>query len=148
MLAAIEPPVLDRIGDRRGGAGVAGEVAIMITRQQPAQVVVKIVGPHRVEATAPFGQPADERDIVAIVLGNQQERPGDLCPECVGALFEKRPFALVVIRVRGVEAQSVEVIFLDPVHRVIQTEGANRGASLAPEVQGVAPRPPWREVLV
>ena len=71
-------------------------------------------------------------------LAAGQRRPGAL-----GDLGDDVLFAVVEDRMDGIEAQAVEVIFLEPVERVVDEEVAHRPARRAPSKLRPAPQGVW-----
>ena len=65
---------------------------------------------------------------------------GERCRTVCGDLGEDIGLAVVDDRVHGVEAQPVEMEFLEPIERVVHHEVAHRTARVAVEIDRRAPR--------
>src|SRR5438128_1439624 len=105
ILAAEEPAPIDRCYEILDRATVIAVVALAIARQQPAQLMMEIVGPEAVQAPAALVRGFHHVRQVAVVLGNQLNPPirrGSMNP--LGQFGEDVLGAAVENRVRSVEA--------------------------------------------
>ncbi|CAJ5431243.1 Uncharacterised protein [Burkholderia pseudomallei] len=116
------------VADRR--VGIRAVVARLLARQQHVHAVVEIVVPLRVEAAA-----GEQARGVAFVFEHEMHvaRVARVGAHAAGEAGEPR---VVADRVRGVDPQSVEPVFVEPVQRVLEKERARLRAR---EIDG---RPP------
>src|SRR5256885_886306 len=65
---------------------------------------------------------------------------GKLCVHSLGQLSEYVWLRFIHDRVHGIKTQAVEVIFLEPVKRIVDKEISNGAASGTVKINGIAPR--------
>ncbi len=106
----------------------------------PADGVMEVVGPHaRHAAAAPLDR-VQERVQVPVVLGDQVHRAiGDVRRDLPRELREEVLGAVVGERMRGVEAQPIQVVLEQPVQRVVAEESSDVRAAWAIQVDAAAP---------
>ena len=138
--AVVEPATAERLGDLgRRRVGEVGVVALGVAREHVADLVVEVVGPDGVEAVAAPPPRRDEAGVVPVVLRDQQAGRGEAVD--VGReLLKKVRVRVVDERVRGVEAEPVEAVLLQPMPRVVQEQVADAARAVVVEVHGLPPR--------
>ncbi len=103
--------------------------------------MVKVVGPHTIEAVPACRGAGNQLCAVAFVFGDEDESAVfNRAPNRLDELREKVPRPLVPQLVAGIQTQSVGVIFVHPMQRVFDEELAHGFAVLAIEVHACAPR--------
>ncbi len=142
MLALIREPLEQRAQQLRGWPIVVLIVAARVTREQHVQRMMEVVVPlRRVGARLAIRAAAQVARRVVVVLEHEMHRTTevvrtDVRCECV----EEARVRVVGDRVHRVEPQPVEVVFLEPVERVVNEEPAHDLARVVVEVESAAPR--------
>ena len=141
VLALEEPAVGERPGRVLERAREVAVVAIAVTREPHAQLVVEVVRPDRVEGPpAPLLRLHDVDQIPAVLRNHEDAaRVRRLSHACLH-LGEQVSWRLVDERPAGIHPQSVDVVLADPVSRVLDEELAHGAARLAIQVHRRAPR--------
>src|ERR1043166_1299604 len=129
--------------DRFGGPVEVGEIAVPVAGHGHPHLMVEVVGPHRIEpASVPLLTPDQVRQ-VPDVFGDYQGvafGPGQRAMDRRGKLGQDVDRALIHDGVRGVETESVEVVFVDPVEGVLDHVAAHRPGAGPVEIDPGSPR--------
>ncbi len=143
LLARVVPPLPSRGHDVLRRAVEVGEVAIGIAGRGAAYVMVKVVGPDAVEAPATSRTRTNQRVEISGVLGNDDHLAFEFISrgvDGVGQLHQKVARTVVRDRVCRVKAQSVDVVLVHPVQRILDEVRAHRARVRAVHVERRAPR--------
>src|SRR5215469_10182786 len=125
--------------------GVVSVVAIVFTRDGNVQRMMDVVIPLRViKAWSATGCPFEVARAIVIVFKHQVNLPPliDPTPDGLRQFDQYVPGRVIDERMHGVEAQSVEVKFTQPIECVVNEELAYRPAVRAVEIQRFPPRRP------
>ena len=139
-LALVEPALAHGPGQVPKRPVVVLVVPLGVAGQDPPELVVEVVGPLGVEAVPAFPLGPHQPPEVASVLRDQDEPARRRRAEPRPHLGQQVPRPVVAKRVRGVEAQPIEVVLVHPVEGVLDKELPHALRVWAIEVQGVAPR--------
>src|ERR1051326_7564237 len=149
FLPRVPLALIEKIALRHGhefvrGAEVVGVVRLALVRERDARGVVPVVVPEHVDAVL-----RQQAHVLRLVFRDDEDAPprrrlaraaGDQRDHVLGAV--------VVDRLRGIEAEAVEAKLVDPIRRVLADEFAHRGGAVAIVVDRLAPigRVLFREV--
>ena len=100
---------------------------------------MEVVRPHRVEAEPGFRRGQQEPTLVAVVLRHDEARTIEPV-QCAGDLADDVDRRFIDHRMRGVEAQAVDMILVCPVQRVLQDEIPYGRTRWPVEVHRASPR--------
>jgi hypothetical protein len=121
-------------------AAVVYVVAFVVACERAPDLMMEVVGPHGIESPPARRRRGHHVRQVAVIFGDQQHAAlAGSGTHPAGELGEEVSRALVDQRVRGVEAQAVDVVLVDPVQSIFEEEVAHHVAVRAVEVHGVAP---------
>ena len=104
-------------------------VAVALAGQQGMHRVMKIVAPDGVE-TVTGRSLANKRGIVGVRLGDDQDLAPKFASQRLHVLLDFRQDVLrglVVNRLDSIEPQAIEVIFADPIKRIVDEIAADAG---------------------
>ncbi len=117
----------ENLGQRAQGPEV-DVVALPLTGQCRVQRMVDVVRPLRVQPVAPGLARGDQPRVVQVALGDQEQRPPDVCGKrrhLGGHLLQQVGRPVVLQGVHGIEAQPVDVVVPQPHPDVVQNKGAD-----------------------
>ena len=119
--ASQEPPVRNGACDIGDAAAEFREVALVIAREQAAHLVMEVVGPHGVEAP-PLSLARPHHAVQLALVFRDDEGARVVVADAADELGEEVLRAVVRQRVRRVHPEPVDVVFAEPVQRVLEEE--------------------------
>ncbi len=145
MLMLRDLPLVQESAAHRGTQFVDGPREVLVirlgqSREADAGRVMEIVVAHRIEAVAPFFDRAHEPHVLRLVFGQQNDiaSTGRL-PRGLRHFGENVRVGVVENLLRRVEAEAIEMKFLDPIPHICDEELADRTRVLIVEIDGGTP---------
>ena len=128
-----------------GPVGIIAVIAVVLAGEQHVPAMVDVVVPlRRVQARRAALVARQPARLVGLVLEDEMDlAAGQGGAHALGDLGDDVRPAVVEDGVHGVEAQAVEVEFLEPVERVVDEEVAHRSRRSAPSKLMPAPQGVW-----
>jgi len=128
-----------------GHAAVVGVIALLLSRQQDVQRMMKVIAPLSVEPIPPQRSRQSVAGHVEVALRHQMERAAQFLrppPTGLRQFFEKRHRGEIADGMHCIQTQGVEMELRLPKERVLDEIAAHVVAVRSVEVEGLAPRRP------
>jgi hypothetical protein len=134
-----QPPTLQRRRELRRGAVIVHVITVAVSREHLAHDVMEVVGPDAVKSPSAARGILEHRGEVAVVFRIDERRRVGRLVNGGGELGDEVARASVDQRVRRVQPQSVGVVLVDPVQRVLNQQPSHDIAAGVIQVHGAAP---------
>ena len=116
-LSDVVPAILNHPGQIRRGAAVTFKIPFLYSGERHPHLMMKIVGPHRVDLRAAAILLSQYFAGVAFILGDEKRAA---FMRQLRQLRKQVPRRIIMDRMRGIQSQPVEAIFIQPIRRVAE----------------------------